>query len=54
MPAFRIVEALDVIEHISLGLFSAPVRLAIDALGFKRREEALHRRVVPDIARAAH
>src|SRR5215813_12835987 len=35
-------------------LVSGPVRFATCALGLERREEALHRCVVPDIARAAH
>jgi hypothetical protein len=54
MPAFRIVEALDVVEHVGLGLIPRPVHLARCSLGLQRREEALHRRIVPDVARTAH
>ena len=50
----RIVEALDVVEHIGLRLVSAPVRLGRRSHGPERREEALHRRIVPHVARAAH
>ena len=54
MPPLRIIEALNVIEHVCLCLVPGPVRLAVDALRLERGEEALHRRVVPDVARAAH
>ena len=54
MPAFRIIEALDVIEHIGLGFVPRPIGLARRSLGLQRGEEALHRRIVPDVARAAH
>src|SRR6266508_81502 len=54
MPAFRIVEALDVIEYISPRLVSGAVRFAPYALGLQRREEALQRCIVPDVARTAH
>lgn len=57
MPSAWIVKPLDVVEHIGPRLVSRPVDLARRALGFERREEALHRGVVPDIARtrqAAH
>ena len=54
MPALGVIEALDVIEHVGLGLVPRPVRLAGRSLGFQRGEEALHRRIIPDIARPAH
>src|SRR5271168_5499426 len=54
VPAFRIIEAFDVVEHISLGLVARPIRFARRALGLQRGEEALHRRIVPDVARTAH
>ena len=54
MPASRVVEAFDVVEHIGPGLIPRPISLAVDAFGLQRREEALHRRIVPDVARAAH
>jgi putative tryptophan/tyrosine transport system substrate-binding protein len=52
VPAFRIVEALDVVEYISSRLVSGAVRFAPYALGLQRREEALHRCIVPDVAPA--
>src|ERR1700728_707449 len=50
VPAFGIVEALDVIEHVSLGILPGSIGFARCALGLQRREEALHRGVVPDVA----
>jgi hypothetical protein len=54
VPPPRIVEALDIIEHIGLGLRSRAVHLRRRAFGFQRGEEALHHRIVPDVARPAH
>src|SRR5438046_7694002 len=34
--------------------FSGPVRFAPCALGLQRREEAIQRGIVPDVARTAH
>src|SRR6266702_3987550 len=53
VSAFWIVEALDVVEHVGLGLIPRPVHLARCSLGLQRREEALHRRIVPDVARVS-
>lgn len=39
----RVVEPLDVVEHIGPRFFARPVDLARDALGLHRAEEALHR-----------
>jgi hypothetical protein len=50
VPTFGIIEALDVIEYVSLGLITRPIGLARCALGLERGEEALHRCIVPDIA----
>ena len=50
VPAFGIVEALDVVEHVRLGLISCSVQLSCRSFCLERREEALHRRIVPDIA----
>ena len=47
-------EALDVIEHVHLSVIPRPIALASGVLGIERREEALHRGVVPDISRSAH
>src|ERR1700691_2440613 len=54
MPAFRIIEAFDVVAHVSLGLVMCPIGFASCSLGLERREEALHRGVVPNVARTAH
>ena len=54
MPPFEIIEALDVAEYIGLGLVPYPIDLTRYTLGLERGKEALHRRIVPDIARAAH
>jgi hypothetical protein len=54
VPAFRIVEALDIIEHIGLGVVSRSVHSARSPLGLQRREEALYRCIVPDVAGTAH
>jgi hypothetical protein len=50
MPSPGIVEALDVIEYIGLGLRSRAVQLCSRALRLQRREKALHHRIVPDVA----
>ena len=54
MPARRVVEALDVVEHIGTGLPSCAVHLPGRALGLEGAEEALHGRVVPDLTGPAH
>jgi hypothetical protein len=48
-----VVEPLDIVEHIGSGLVPRAIGLAGHALDFEGREEALHRRVVPHVARAA-
>lgn len=54
MAPARIVEALDVIEHVCAGGIAGVVGFWGGPFGLRRREEALHSRVVPDIADAAH
>src|SRR5450830_47804 len=54
IDTFWIVEALDVVEHVGFRLIPRPVDFTRCAFGLERREEALHCRIVPDIARAAH
>ena len=49
-----IVEALDVVEHVGSGFVTRAIGFARRALGLERGEEALHRRVVPHVARPAH
>ena len=48
------VEALDVIAHISLGLSARAVHLRSRTFGLQRGEAALHYRIVPDLARPTH
>ena len=50
----RVVETLNVVEHVSACLIAGAVDFARCAFGFERGEEALHGGVVPDVARAAH
>lgn len=54
MTSGRIVELLNIVEHIYLGLVPGSIVLERRAFGFERGEEALHRRVVPDVAGSAH
>jgi hypothetical protein len=49
-----IVEPLDIVEHVCSGLVPGTIIFPRGSLGLQRREEALHRRVVPDIAGSAH
>src|SRR5262249_55712533 len=50
VSAFRVVEALDIVKHVCLCFIARPVRFVAGALGLQRREEALHRGVVPHVA----
>jgi hypothetical protein len=54
VASLRVVEAFNVIEHVGTCLIARAVDLPRGALGFQRREETLHRGVVPDISRSAH
>ena len=54
VPPSGIVEAFNVIEHIGLGLGSRAVHLRGRAFGLQRGEDALHHRIVPDVARPTH
>ena len=54
MPTVWIVEPLGVIEHISFTMVPGRVDLFTHSFSFQAREAALHRRVVPDVARPAH
>ena len=54
MAALRVVEALNVIKDVAARGVSSALDLAGGALGIQRREEALHRGIVADIAGAAH
>lgn len=54
MTSDRVVKALDLIEHIRPGLVPRAIGFARSALNLQRREEALHGRIVPHVARSAH
>ena len=44
----------DVVEHVGLGVVPCSVNSASSSFGLQRREEALHRCIVPDVAGTAH
>src|SRR5207249_11638429 len=50
MPRGRVVEALDVVEDIRPGRLAGPIGPPRRPLGLQGREEALPRRMVPDMA----
>jgi hypothetical protein len=54
VPADRVVEPLDVVEHVDPGGVPRTLDLFADPLGLQRGEEALHRGVVLDVAGPAH
>jgi len=54
VPPFGVVETFNVVEYVGFGVVPCPVCFVRRALGFERREEALHRRIIPAIARTAH
>jgi len=54
MPSARIVEALDVVEHVGTGFAAGAIDFAGCAFGLQRREEALHRGIVPEVPGPTH
>lgn len=54
MSALRVVERLDVIEHIGSGFSSSTIDLSAYPFGLHGGEEAFHRRVVTDLPSKAH
>ena len=50
----RVVEPLNVIKHVGLGFFFRRIDSSPYSLRLEGREEARHRRVVPDFASSAH
>jgi hypothetical protein len=54
VPSPRIVEALDIVEHVGLGLIPRSLDLAGYPLGLERGEQALHCCIIPYVPRAAH
>ena len=54
MPAFWVVEGLDVFEDGGGGRFVCWKHLIAEPFAFQAAEEAFHGRVVPTVAFAAH
>jgi hypothetical protein len=54
MQAVSIVETFDILEDVSPSVAARVVIAFCDEFAFQRRKEALHRRVVPAVALAAH
>jgi hypothetical protein len=50
----RVVEALDIVEHVRACIVARAIDLSAEALGLHRRDEALDGSIVPDVAGAAH
>ena len=45
VPSYRVVERLDVVEDVSLGLITSFEVLVMNLFLLERRPEALHRRI---------
>lgn len=54
MPAFWVVEHLDVIEHISASILPGAVDLSPDPLPLQQLEKAFRYRVVIAVATSTH
>lgn len=54
MATAWIIEALDIVEHIRLGIIARSIDLSSRSLGLQGREEALHGGVVPHVPSPAH
>jgi len=54
MPTPWIVEPLDVVKHIGSRLIACAVPRSVRSFHLQRREEALHRGIVPTLALPAH
>jgi hypothetical protein len=54
MPAFWLVEHLDVIEHISASILSGAVDLSSDPLPLQQLEKAFRYRIVMAVATSTH
>jgi len=50
----RVVEALDIVEHVRACIVARAIDLSADALGLHRRDAALDGRMVPDVAGTVH
>ena len=53
VASLAIVEQIEVLEDVLLGLFPGGVAFAVCPFGFELAEEALHRSFVPAVALAA-
>ena len=51
---FMIGHPTQTLDDVQAGLVAGAIDLVPDPLGLQRREEALHRRIVPAVSRAAH
>jgi len=54
MSTHRVVEKLDVVEHICPGFVSCFVNVLLDSLGLQQREKALGHCIVMAIAAPTH
>ena len=54
MFALRVVEKLDVVEHVAPGFFAGFVFLSPDAFAFEQVEEAFGDCIVPAVPTSAH
>ncbi len=54
MFALRVVEELDVVEHVVAGFFAGSILSAADAFAFEQVEEALRHRIIPKVTATAH
>jgi hypothetical protein len=54
MTAFRVVEQLDIIEHILPGVFPHAADLAANALALQQLKETLSHRIIVTVTTSAH
>ena len=54
MPAFWVIEHLDVIEYIRAGILPGAVDLSPDPLPFQQLEKAFRYRIVMAVATSTH
>ena len=52
--ALRVVEKLDIVEHVMAGFFAGFILSPADAFAFDQVEEAFRHRIIPTVASAAH
>lgn len=54
VPAFRVIEHIDVIENITSGVFTRRVDLSSDSLPFQKLEKALGYGIVVAVSSPTH